>query len=111
MLEAGELGQVPLKLRAGIGIAQLIVMKLGTPSLVQYAGRQYEMRIGWGHSSVADAVAFTRAVGARRLVLFHHEPRHDDGSLERLETRAQSLAGRNRAEVMLAREGMVVELP
>jgi phosphoribosyl 1,2-cyclic phosphodiesterase len=77
----------------------------------QYFEDEYEMRIGWGHSSVADAVAFTRAVGARRLVLFHHEPRHDDGSLERLETRAQSLAGRNVAEVMLAREGMVVELP
>jgi phosphoribosyl 1,2-cyclic phosphodiesterase len=61
----------------------------------QYFEDEYEMRIGWGHSSVADAVAFTRAVGARRLVLFHHEPRHDDGSLE----------------VMLAREGMVVELP
>jgi Beta-lactamase superfamily domain len=76
----------------------------------QYFEDEYEMRIGWGHSSVADAVAFTHAVGARRLVLFHHDPRHDDGLLERLETRAQSLAGRNGAKVMLAREGLVVEL-
>jgi phosphoribosyl 1,2-cyclic phosphodiesterase len=77
----------------------------------QYFEDEYEVRIGWGHSSVADAVAFTHAVGARRLVLFHHEPRHDDCSLECLEMRAQSLAGRNGAEVTLAREGMVVELP
>jgi phosphoribosyl 1,2-cyclic phosphodiesterase len=77
----------------------------------QYFEDEYEVRIGWGHSSVADTVAFTRAVGARRLVLFHHEPRHDDCSLERLETRAQSLVGQNGAEVTLAREGMVVELP
>jgi phosphoribosyl 1,2-cyclic phosphodiesterase len=77
----------------------------------QYFEHEYQERIGWGHSSVADAVAFTRAVGARRLVLFHHEPRHTDGSLERLEARARSLVGRTEARPTLAREGMVVELP
>jgi phosphoribosyl 1,2-cyclic phosphodiesterase len=77
----------------------------------QYFEDEYEERVGWGHSSVADAVAFTRAVGARRLVLFHHEPRHTDSSLERLEARARSLIGRNEVRPTLAREGMVVELP
>jgi phosphoribosyl 1,2-cyclic phosphodiesterase len=77
----------------------------------QYFEEEYQERIGWGHSSVADAVAFTRAAGARRLLLFHHEPRHSDGSLELLEARAQSLVGSNGAEATLAREGMVVELP
>jgi phosphoribosyl 1,2-cyclic phosphodiesterase len=77
----------------------------------QYFEDEYEDRIGWGHSSVADAVAFTRAVGARRLLLFHHEPSHSDGSLERLEDRAQSLAGRDDVRPTLAREGMVIELP
>jgi ribonuclease BN (tRNA processing enzyme) len=67
--------------------------------------------MGWGHSSVADAVAFTHAVGARRLVLFHHEPRHDDGSLARLEGQARLLAGPNGLEPTLAREGMVLEVP
>jgi phosphoribosyl 1,2-cyclic phosphodiesterase len=75
----------------------------------QYFEDEYEERIGWGHSSVTDAVAFSHAVGARRLVLFHHEPRHDDAALERLEARAQSLAGRNGAEATLAREGMILE--
>ncbi len=77
----------------------------------QYFEDEYEERIGWGHSSVADAVAFARAVGARRLVLFHHEPRHTDGSLERLEARARSLVDRDEDWPALAREGMVVELP
>jgi phosphoribosyl 1,2-cyclic phosphodiesterase len=76
----------------------------------QYFEEEYVERIGWGHSSVADAVAFTHAVGARRLLLFHHEPSHSDGSLERLEERARSLAGSNGARPALAREGMVVEL-
>jgi phosphoribosyl 1,2-cyclic phosphodiesterase len=76
----------------------------------QYFEDEYEERVGWGHSSVSDAVAFTHAVGARRLVLFHHEPRHGDGSLARLEFRARDLAGGNAVEPTLAREGMVVEL-
>jgi phosphoribosyl 1,2-cyclic phosphodiesterase len=54
----------------------------------QFFEDEYEERIGWGHSSVDDAVAYGRAVGARRLVLFHHEPSHSDASLERLEAHA-----------------------
>jgi ribonuclease BN (tRNA processing enzyme) len=77
----------------------------------QYFEDEYEERIGWGHSSVSDAVAFAQAVGARRLVLFHHEPRHTDVSLERLEAHARSLVGRNEDRPALAREGMVLELP
>jgi phosphoribosyl 1,2-cyclic phosphodiesterase len=77
----------------------------------QYFEDEYQERIGWGHSSVADAVAFAQAVGARGLMLFHHEPRHTDDSLERLEDRARSLFGRNGDQPTLAREGMVVELP
>jgi phosphoribosyl 1,2-cyclic phosphodiesterase len=76
----------------------------------QYFEDEYQERIGWGHSSVADAVAFAQAVGARGLMLFHHEPRHTDDSLERLEDRARSLFGGNGDQPMLAREGMVVEV-
>ena len=77
----------------------------------QYFEDEYETRIGWGHSSVADAVTFARAVGARRLLLSHHEPLHTDRALERLEARARSLFGENDDWSALAREGMVVELP
>ena len=52
-----------------------------------------------------------RAVRARRLLLFHHEPAHADGLLEDLEARAQSLMGEDEISPTLAREGMVVELP
>ncbi len=77
----------------------------------QYFEDEYEERMGWGHSSVADAVAFMRAVGARRLVLFHHDPARTDSSLKRLEARAQSLVGQNEGRPTLAREGTVLELP
>jgi phosphoribosyl 1,2-cyclic phosphodiesterase len=76
----------------------------------QYFEDEYESRIGWGHSSVADAVAYAAAVDARRLLLFHHEPLHADASLDLLEDRARELASQNGRGPTLAREGMVVEL-
>jgi phosphoribosyl 1,2-cyclic phosphodiesterase len=75
----------------------------------QYSEQEYVDRIGWGHSSVADAVAFSDAVGGGRLLLFHHEPQHGDAALVALEEQARALAGRD-AEPALAREGMVVEV-
>jgi len=77
----------------------------------QYFEHEYPERVGWGHSSVAHAVAFSRAVRAGRLVLFHHEPGHSDRELEELEDRARELAGSDGTPPVLAREGMVVELP
>jgi phosphoribosyl 1,2-cyclic phosphodiesterase len=76
----------------------------------QYLEEEYAAKIGWGHSSVDDAVAFCRAVDARRLVLFHHEPERSDRALELLEDRARELTGSEQLPPMLAREGMVIEL-
>jgi phosphoribosyl 1,2-cyclic phosphodiesterase len=76
----------------------------------QYFEDEYEQRVGWGHSSVADTVAFSHTVGARQLLLFHHEPLHDDDSLERLGARARELAEPGEAVPELAREGLVLEL-
>jgi phosphoribosyl 1,2-cyclic phosphodiesterase len=76
----------------------------------QYLVHEYEPRIGWGHSSVDDAVAYSHAVGARQLVLFHHEPTHSDDALRLLEDHAQSLAAGRGVPPVLAREGMVLDL-
>jgi phosphoribosyl 1,2-cyclic phosphodiesterase len=104
---AGAIEGRPMEWLSGASIADGVDLLIHD---AQYFEDEYEERIGWGHSSVADAVAFTHAVDARRLVLFHHEPRHADGSLARLEVRAQDLAGRNGVEPTLAREGMIVDL-
>ena len=76
----------------------------------QYLDEEYSAKIGWGHSSVDDAVAFCRAAGARRLVLFHHEPERSDHALELLEDRARELTEGDQLPPVLAREGMVIEL-
>lgn len=90
---------------SGAGVAEEVDVLLHDG---QYSAGEYEERVGWGHSSVDDAVAFADAVEARRLVLFHHEPRHDDKELARLEERASELRGDRYEQPMLAREGLVV---
>jgi phosphoribosyl 1,2-cyclic phosphodiesterase len=71
----------------------------------QYFEEQYPALVGWGHSSVAHAVRVAQHAGAKRLLLFHHDPAHGDADLERLEGRGQELAGEG-LDVSLAREGM-----
>ena len=76
----------------------------------QYSEVEYAERIGWGHSSVADAVAFARASGARRLLLFHHDPSHSDETLEQMQSDARTASPDDDEPPTLAREGMVVDL-
>lgn len=74
----------------------------------QFSQDEYAQRVGWGHSSYEDAIAFGQAVGAEKLVLFHHDPNHDDGWLDESEQRAQVLTGPNGTAALLAREGMAL---
>jgi ribonuclease BN (tRNA processing enzyme) len=74
----------------------------------QYFEEEYSRLAGWGHSSVAHAVSVARHAGAKRLLLFHHDPGHDADDLERLEQRARQLVNGNGLRVDLAREGLVL---
>ena len=64
-------------------------------------------RRGWGHSSAAQAVELAAEAGLARLVLFHHDPDHDDRALERLGAEAEAAAVRIGAalDVTIAAEG------
>jgi phosphoribosyl 1,2-cyclic phosphodiesterase len=50
----------------------------------QYSDAEYLDHVGWGHSALTHALAFATATGARQLVTFHHDPEHDDETLEQL---------------------------
>ena len=76
----------------------------------QYFEDEYVERLGWGHSSVSSAVAYAEAVGAKRLVLFHHDPTHSDETMQKLESEARSLVENGEDPPTVAREGMVLEL-
>jgi phosphoribosyl 1,2-cyclic phosphodiesterase len=57
-----------------------------------YAESMIEARAGWGHSTPAEAIELAAASGCRRLVLFHHEPEHDDGDIDAMLETARAYA-------------------
>jgi diguanylate cyclase (GGDEF)-like protein len=78
----------------------------------QYSEAEYATRLGWGHSSIEYATDVALAAGARRLILFHHDPTHDDATMDRLEAGAQArvAAASGVLDVFAAREGMEIEV-
>jgi ribonuclease BN (tRNA processing enzyme) len=49
----------------------------------QYTDEEYPDHVGWGHSRLSDTLTFADRVGARKLMLFHHDPLHSDDFLDR----------------------------
>jgi diguanylate cyclase (GGDEF)-like protein len=78
----------------------------------QYTEEEYRDKVGWGHSSLEYAVDVALAAGVERLVLFHHDPAHDDETMERMEVMARAhVAHRGQAlEVLAAREGLELQV-
>jgi phosphoribosyl 1,2-cyclic phosphodiesterase len=73
----------------------------------QYSAEDYaRSRQGWGHSTPQMAAEVARQSGAGRLVLFHHEPRHDDAMIAALECEAQRIF----PNTVAAYEGLTIDL-
>jgi ribonuclease BN (tRNA processing enzyme) len=77
-----------------------------------YSSAMIESRAGWGHSSPEQAVSLAADAGCRRLVLFHHEPEHDDGAIDALLVGARSNAAVHAPGLAVdaAMEGMALTL-
>ncbi|MEX0682912.1 MAG: MBL fold metallo-hydrolase [Dehalococcoidia bacterium] len=75
----------------------------------QYDEAEYAERIGWGHSTPQQSALFADEAGAKRLLTFHHDPNHDDESVDGLVAEAVTVA--NGVVVQGGAEGMVFELP
>jgi len=77
-----------------------------------YTPAELDTHRGWGHSSYEEAVELAAEAGAKKLVLFHHEPEHDDGALDALLKEARRCAKQRGAatEVVVAQEGMQLSL-
>lgn len=95
------------------GFADVVALARGADVLVhdaQYTDEEYRdaarSRVGWGHSTVTMACEAARQAGVKRLLLYHHDPSHDDRTMAQLERFARRLFG----ETTVAREGLEVVL-
>lgn len=73
----------------------------------QYLPGEYEARKrGWGHSHWREAVNVAMESGAKELVLFHHDPEHNDACIDQVVKDARNYYPRVRA----ACEGMQIDI-
>jgi len=73
-----------------------------------FTAEEYPRHVGWGHSSLPQALAFANAAGVKRLMTFHHDPSHSDEQLDRLFVEAASSSPR--FELLRGLEGTSFEL-
>jgi ribonuclease BN (tRNA processing enzyme) len=95
------------------GYPEVIEFARGADLLIhdaQYLNTEYssstDPRIGWGHTTVERAIEVAQKAQVNQLVLFHHEPTHDDATLQDIERKAQLLF----PTTVAGYEGMAIEL-
>jgi phosphoribosyl 1,2-cyclic phosphodiesterase len=95
------------------GDTRLIRFAQGADLLIhdaQYTHQEYTAgkvpKQGWGHSTPEMAAAIAQMAAVRQLVLFHHDPTHNDEVLAEIEANARAVFPNS----ILAREGLTLTL-
>ncbi len=76
----------------------------------QYVNGDYKK--GWGHSTAETAIDVAIRAGAKKVVLYHHDPDRSDDALDKIALDAQRLAKQKggEIEVLVAYEGLEIDL-
>ena len=70
-----------------------------------YTDDEYRRYVGWGHSTWQEGIRLCKEAGAKRMVVFHHDPDHDDDMLDGIAREVEkALPGS-----VVAHEGLVLE--
>ena len=69
-----------------------------------YTDEEYPHYRTWGHSTWQEGVRLCDAAQAKKLVLFHHDPSHDDETMDRIGAEAEAA----RPGTLVAREGAIL---
>lgn len=75
----------------------------------QYTKEEYKTRVGWGHSSFEDTIKLATIADVKRLLLFHHDPSHNDARLHEIYAELR-LGKEYQISFDLAREDTDIEL-
>jgi phosphoribosyl 1,2-cyclic phosphodiesterase len=71
-----------------------------------YTDDEFPTHRHWGHSTWQEAVRLANAAGVKTLVLFHHDPDHDDTFMDRVAAEAAAA----RPGTVVAYEGLTLRL-
>lgn len=63
-------------------------------------------KVGWGHSTWQEAVKVAKAAKVKQLVLFHHDPLHDDDFLDHVSEQVQQVFPHS----VMAQESLILTL-
>ena len=69
-----------------------------------YTEEEYPRFKGWGHSTWQEGLRICEEANVGRLVIFHHDPSHEDAFMDRVAEAAEKA----RPGTLVAREGMVL---
>jgi phosphoribosyl 1,2-cyclic phosphodiesterase len=78
----------------------------------QYTDEEYKQHVGWGHSPLSSVVLLALDANVKRVLLFHHDPSHDDDMIDRMIEQARSLIAKSGKTMVIegAREGAEIML-
>jgi len=71
-----------------------------------YTDEEFPSKVGWGHSTWQEAIRLCRQANVGKLVIFHHDPDHEDDTMAKIEADAHATW----ADAIVAREGMTIDL-
>ena len=75
----------------------------------QYTREEYQStKVGWGHSSIEQAIEFSERSDVKRVALFHHEPIRTDREIDELTEKHCIPKKKSGIEVFFAREGQEI---
>ncbi len=63
-------------------------------------------KVGWGHSTWQEAVKLAKAGNVKQLVIFHHDPAHDDEFMDDIARQVKAVFPNS----IVAQEGMTLDL-
>ena len=78
----------------------------------QYFPEEYLEKKNWGHSPFDYTVKIATKAGVKNLILFHHDPDHDDNTINTIVKNSREILHKQNSNINCdaAREGAIIEL-
>jgi phosphoribosyl 1,2-cyclic phosphodiesterase len=71
-----------------------------------YSDEEFPSKVGWGHSTWQEGVRLCKQAGAKKLMIFHHDPDHNDTVMDQVAKHAKKMW----AGATVAKEGTSMDV-